>query len=55
MPSNVYKILVGKPEGRRTLGKPRHRWIQNIKIYLTETGFRDVNWIHVAYNREWWL
>jgi hypothetical protein len=35
---NVYKLLVGKPEGKRPLGRPRHRWIDNIKMGLLETG-----------------
>jgi hypothetical protein len=36
---NVYKILVGKPEGKRPLGRPRHRWVDNIKIDLREIGW----------------
>jgi hypothetical protein len=37
---NVYRILVGKPEGKRPLRRPRHRWVDNIKIYLIEIGWR---------------
>jgi hypothetical protein len=44
-------ILVGKPEGRRPLGRPRHRWEDNIKLDLREIGFGDVDWIHLAQDR----
>jgi hypothetical protein len=47
-------LLVGKPERRRTLGRPRRRWEDNIKIDLGEIGFGDVNWIHLAQNRDRW-
>jgi hypothetical protein len=40
----AYNILVGRPEGRRPLGRPRHRWQDNIKMDLWEIGFRDVVW-----------
>jgi hypothetical protein len=51
----AYNILVGKPEGRRPLGRPRHRWEDNIKLDLREIGFRDVDWIHLAQDRDtWW-
>jgi hypothetical protein len=42
----AYNILVGRPEGRRPLGRPRRRWEGNIKMDLRETGFGDVDWIH---------
>jgi hypothetical protein len=45
---NAYKILVGKPEGRDPLGKPRRSWEDNIKMDLREIGFRGVDWIHLA-------
>jgi hypothetical protein len=45
---NTYSILVGKPEGRRPLGRSRHRWEDNIKMDLREIGFGDVDWIHLA-------
>jgi hypothetical protein len=45
-------ILVGKPEGRRPLGRPRRRWEGNIKMDLREIGFGDVNWIHWAQDRD---
>jgi hypothetical protein len=47
-------ILVGRPEGRRPLGRPRHRWEHNIKIDLREIGFGDVDWIHLAKDRGRW-
>jgi hypothetical protein len=44
----VYMVLVGKPEGRRPLGKPRHRWEDNIKIDLQEVRCGGMDWIDVA-------
>jgi hypothetical protein len=44
----AYNILVGRPEGRRPLGRPRHRWEDNIKMDCRKIGFGDVNWIHLA-------
>jgi hypothetical protein len=49
-----YNILVGRPEGRRPLGRPRHRWEDNIKMDRGEVGFGDVDWIHWAQNRDRW-
>jgi hypothetical protein len=51
---NVYNTLVGKPEGKTSLRRPRHRWEDNIKINLMEIGLEGVDWIHLAQNREWW-
>jgi hypothetical protein len=48
---NVYRLLVGKPEGKRPLGRPRHRWIDNIKVDLLEIGLNDVDWISLAQDR----
>jgi hypothetical protein len=45
---NEFKILVAKPEGKRSLRKPRHRLEDNIRIDLRELGLEDVNWIHLA-------
>jgi hypothetical protein len=45
---NVYRLLVGKPGGKRPLGRPRSRRIDNIKIDLSEMGLSGVNWIDVA-------
>jgi hypothetical protein len=47
----AYNILVGRPEGRRPLERPRRRWEDNIKIDLREIGFGDVDWIHWAQDR----
>jgi hypothetical protein len=47
-------ILVGRPEERRPLGTPRHRWEDNIKMDLREIGFGDVDWIHLAQDRDRW-
>jgi hypothetical protein len=49
--TSVGCILVGRPEGRRPLGRPRRRWEGNIKMDLRETGFGDVDWIHWAQDR----
>jgi hypothetical protein len=50
--SNAYKILVGKREGKRSLGRPRHRWEDNIRM---EIGREGVDWIHLAPDRDrWW-
>jgi hypothetical protein len=43
-----HNILVGRPEGRRPLGRPRCQWEDNIKMDLGEIGFGDVDWIHLA-------
>jgi hypothetical protein len=51
---NAYKISVRKPEGKRTLRRPRHRWEDNIKMDLRETGFGGVDWIHQAQDRDQW-
>jgi hypothetical protein len=50
----AYNILVGRPEGRRPLGRPRRRWEDNIKMDLREIGFGDVDWIDLAQDRDWW-
>jgi hypothetical protein len=49
-----YNIFVGRPEGRRPLGRPRRRWEDNIKIDLREIGFGVVDWIHLAQDRDRW-
>jgi hypothetical protein len=52
---NAYKILVGKPERRRPLGRPIRRWDDNIKMNLREIGLKGVDWIHLAQHKDrWW-
>jgi hypothetical protein len=52
---NEHKILIGKREGRRPLGRPRHRWEDNIRTDLTEIGWEGVDWIHLVQDRgKWW-
>jgi hypothetical protein len=50
----AYNILVGKPEGSRPLGRPMHRWEDNIKMDLGEIVFGDVDWICFAQDRDRW-
>ena len=51
----VYRVLVGKPEGKTPLGRPRHRWEDNIKMDLQEMVCGDMDWIKLAQDRErWW-
>jgi hypothetical protein len=51
---NVYRILVGKPEGKRPLAKPRRRWVDNIKMDLGEIGWDGRDWIELAQDRDQW-
>jgi hypothetical protein len=52
---NVYKMLVGNPAGRRLLGRTNHRWEDNIKMNLGEVSWEDVDWIHLAQDKDqWW-
>jgi hypothetical protein len=52
---SVYRILVGRTEGKRPLGRPRRRWEDNIKMDLREMGIDGVNWIQLAQDRvQWW-
>jgi len=48
----TYRVLVGKPEGRRPLGRPRHRWEDNIKMDLQEVGCGGMDWIELAQDRD---
>jgi hypothetical protein len=50
----VYGLLVGKPEGKRPLGRPRRRWIHNIKMDLLEIGLNVVDWIGMAQDSYRW-
>jgi hypothetical protein len=51
---NAYRILVGKPEGKGPLGKPRRRWVNNIKMDLREIGWDDVDWIDLVEDIDQW-
>jgi hypothetical protein len=48
------RILVGKPEGKRPLGKPRRWWVDNVKMDLRDLGWDGVDWIKVAQDRDQW-
>jgi hypothetical protein len=50
----VYKVLVGKPEENRPLGRPRRRWEDGIRMDLREIGFGGVDWIHLVQDRDRW-
>jgi len=50
----VYMVLVGKLEGRRPLGRPRCRWVDNIRLDLQEVGCGYMDWIGLAQDRDWW-
>ena len=50
----VYRVLVGKPEGKRPLGRPRRRWEDNIKMDLQEVGCGGMDWIELAEDRDRW-
>jgi hypothetical protein len=51
---NAYRLLVGKPEGKRPLGRPRCRWVDNIRMDLGEVGWGDVDWVGLAQDRNRW-
>jgi hypothetical protein len=51
---NVYRLLVGKPGGKRPLGRPKHRCVDNIKMDRGEVGCCDVDWIDLAQDRNRW-
>jgi hypothetical protein len=51
---NVYRVLVGNPEGKRPLERPRRRWEDGIKRDLREIGWEGVEWIHLAQDRDLW-
>jgi hypothetical protein len=50
----MYKVLVGKPEGKRLLGRPRRWWEDGIRMDLRETGLGDVDWIRLTQDRDRW-
>jgi hypothetical protein len=49
-----YRLLVGKPEGRRSQGRPRRRWVDNIRMDLAEVGWGNVDWIGLAKDMNRW-
>jgi hypothetical protein len=51
---NAYQIMVGKQEGKRPLGRPRHRWVDHIKMDLREIGWDVMDWIDLAQDRDRW-
>jgi hypothetical protein len=51
---NAYRILVGKPERKRPLGRPRRRWVDNIKIDLRDIRWAGIDWIDLAEDRDQW-
>jgi hypothetical protein len=51
---NAYRILVGKPERKRPLGRPMCKWVDNIKMDLREIGWEDMDWIDLAQDRGQW-
>jgi hypothetical protein len=51
---NAYRILVGKPEGKRPLGRSGHRWEDNIKMAVREIGWGGMDWIDLAQDRDQW-
>jgi hypothetical protein len=51
---NAYRALVGKPEEKRSLGRPRRRWEDNIKTDLREIGWGGMDWIHLSQDRNQW-
>jgi len=51
----TYRVLMGKPEGKRPLGRPRHSWVDNIRMDLQEVGYGSVDWVGLAQDRDrWW-
>jgi hypothetical protein len=51
---NAYRILVGKPDGKRPLGRPRRRWVDDIKMDLGEVGWDGRDWIDLTQGRDRW-
>jgi hypothetical protein len=51
---NAFRILLGKPEGKRPLGRPRRSWVDNIKIALREIGWDGMDWIDLAQDTDQW-
>jgi hypothetical protein len=53
--NNAYKILVGKPEGKSPLGRPRRKWVDDIQIDLREIGWDGMDWINLAQDSDQWM
>jgi hypothetical protein len=51
---NVYTILVGKPKGKRSLGRPRRRWVDSVKMDRKEIGWDVIDWIDLVHDRDQW-
>jgi hypothetical protein len=51
---NTYRLFVGKPERKGSLGRPRRRWVNNIKMDIREFGWGDVDWIGLAQDKDQW-
>jgi hypothetical protein len=51
---NAYRLLVGKPDERRSLGRPRLRWVDSIRMDLIQMGWSDMDWIGLAQDRDRW-
>jgi hypothetical protein len=51
---NAYRILLGKPEGKSPLGRSKHRWDCNIKMYVREIGLGSIYWIHLSWDKDQW-
>jgi hypothetical protein len=51
---NLYRVLMGKAEGRRPLGRPRSIWEDGRRMDLREIGWESVDWIQLAQDRDWW-
>ncbi|KAJ4445891.1 hypothetical protein ANN_12577 [Periplaneta americana] len=51
---NAYRVLVGRPEGKTLLGRPRHRWEENIEMDMREVGFDDRDWVNLSQDRDRW-
>jgi hypothetical protein len=52
---SVYRVFIGRPEGKRSLGRPKYRWENNIKLDFREIGIDGANWIQLAQDRvQWW-
>jgi hypothetical protein len=52
--TNTYRVLMGKPAGKRQLERPRRRWVNNIKVDFREIGWDNMDWIDVAQDRDKW-